>query len=498
MLATGSGLLGAASGCITRDSEEATTQTDGTQQTRQPTGGRGPAASPNIVVFEDDDGQARAVSEDTAYEGEDVFAAAQRAIDARLQEERPGYKTAEDDAPGVDLHVRFKPGLYTVENTLSVIDGWAERVVIDAPGKHGARFETAGVPESEDAILTVAPVPEVREEPFPRVYGVTVSGIDLFGDAERAPGERVRDGFHFDSVSHLLVEHCRANGYRRGLWIRNIWQGKVDHFITSRTGNPAAEAPSIAVGIPGQGGAPAATNHVEFNHLQGDPGGTGFGHAYLETYGQVSRIDINFPNPELGEPPGFVINGGPIRKKTNALIRGPQLTGGAPAIDVRDAARVVVSGGRITADGSAINSPSGPITKLVVGNVELQGGNGEPVVSANSAWFSMGNFRVENSDQGVVVDNCQFANVNNGIIRNCSRAGLVARNLGGIGYVFGNLTIAAAKDDQAPILLDDVDTALVDTITASAPRQTPAVQLNSTNNVELGTILTGGEVTGVQ
>ncbi|MBX0288258.1 hypothetical protein EGH22_18160, partial [Halomicroarcula sp. F28] len=180
-----------------------------------------------------------------------------------------------------------------------------------------------------------------------------------------------------------------------------------------------------------------------------------------------------------------------------AQIRGPQLTGGDPAVELKGQARLNVVGGAIEADTTAIQATASGTPKLAIGGgTRLTGGDQSPVVAATNTWLSMDGFVVEFGRRGIVLDACTFASVTGGRIRKTAQAGLKATNMTDMGSTYnGLLVVECADDGEAPLYYENVANGSVSDLVVQANREVPAVRVGGCENMTIDSVTTTGDVT---
>jgi hypothetical protein len=430
---------------------------------------------PDIVVYEAD-GTGYAATGGRTYSGAGIFAAAQQAIDARLE------------AESGNVHVFVKQGEYELHRGLVIDQPGVDRLTLVSAGPNQVWLKTHNITD-QPAAITVDPGPVPGGAAAKRIYDVTIEGLRL--DDDRRDGRPI-DGIYVNDPHQTHLSGCViSRGFRRGLWLRNVWQGSVDNVLVGYCGSNTASTPAVQLGHPDDTDVHQAINHVQLNHLQGRADQ----YAFLEARGTATRIDIEYPNPELIDLPGFVFDGGD--GLMNVQLRGPMITGGAPAVQVTDGAELVVCGGRIGAEATAIAGRGGGVPKVRVGGgVRLLGGESDPVVDLHNAWVDIHGSLVEFGQRGIVLTNCGFANVTGVRIRKCSQAGLKVSNMERVASNYSGLLVAgSATEGEHPILFEGVHNAAIDAVVHSPERAVAPLRRENCANVTVGTLVAAGEAT---
>jgi len=450
----------------------------------QPLASPAGARTPNIVCYESD-GIAYAETPARTFTGPDIFDATQQAIDARIAETREEFRSVNNFA---DIHVFIKPGYYEVSNTLTVTEKGLERLTIETAGTHGAVFDTSGVSAGE-TVIEIDPGPVEQGDFRDRIWMVSVLGIRL----EDENHDRDQTGIYINDVSFFRVENGLLRGFERGLWLRNVWQGTVDDLWVNRCGSSSASTPCIQVGHPNDTETHRALNHVQFNHLQGDPIGGGLQHAYFQAQGKATRIDISYPNVELGEEPGFVFDG--TDGQMRVQMRGCQLTGGDPAVEAAGSdTYVYVSGGQIDSDGTAVTASN--LTLQVGGGIRLKGAGDRPALKFSGFGLGVGNALVQGGNRGIVVEDVGYGHIGTVSVINSTQAGLKvtgdARNLS-----VSNLSLRyVSGSGETPVYLDGVNNSLVTNVIGTPEREVDVVRCGDCTNVLVDNILPAGSASG--
>lgn len=438
------------------------------------------AGSPKIVCYSSD-GKGFAETSVNTYTGNCIFEAAQSAIDEQI--------TAESG--NVDIFIQ--PGTYNLTQGIKIETNGIDNIRIESPGWSQVHLNTDSV--SSRAVIEINPDLRSDDSHKGRIDNVRVSGLH-FNDEDR--DSRSITGIYVNDSTALELEGLRLRGgYKRAVWIRNIWHGDVSKVLLNGAGSSSDGVPAIQVGDYSDTKTVDAINHIQLNHLQGDPT-IGFEHAYLELRGKATRIDINFPNVELSDDQvGFVFDASQTPDgNMTGQIRGPQITGGDPAIKILDNAIVQITGGNIDTNRTAIEATGeGSPTLTVGGGIRISGGSNHPAVTVNNSWLNMGDFWIQDAAHGVDISTCQFAQISNGTIRNTNHACLRAKTLTGIGANFGHLVLSGASNSENPVYFEDVNNAILGNIFAHAKSSVPAVRLGGCDNFTLGTISAGGQAT---
>jgi hypothetical protein len=419
-------------------------------------------AAPDIVVYEDDSGQAKAVTTGETYTGEDVFDAANQAIDAHLAAD-PVSDSLFRDGPG-DLECVFKPGSYQPSTPLTIDQKAPRRLSIVAPQPYGVWIDTRNI--DEGPVFEVNP--EAGDTFTDRVHDLYVQGFFL-----RDPDmSREQIGFYFNDVSRLAVEYCRAVGMQSGLRIENAWQGKIDFFSTHNSGSAAAE--TAAIDVEAGYDVQSATNHLEFNHLQG---GNGCEHAYLEMTGVTRQCWINYPNIELSDATGFSFQDHVRVAMSNVWVKD----GGDPVID-HSGQYLVLDNCYMYASGTAIRAGAG-VPRLVGSNLFIKGGDGADLVQLDTAAANLtgvfiyghmhGRSRI---GRGITAEDCSFLNISNVTVRQPGQAGIKVTDCeSDAGIAIGNVSIEqGSRHGEHPVTLENVSDCVLDTVTASIDSTVPS------------------------
>lgn len=436
--------------------------------------------APGILCYEKA-GTAYAETPDKTYKGNCIFDAAQQAIDTQIQAEQG------------NIDVFVKGGVYELTQGLLIDAKGSERIRLVTPGWSQVRLNTHQV--TDRAVIEVNPDLSEDDSHYDRCENVRIGGFHL-NDRQRSG--RDIDAVHVNDTGTLEIEGLRIRGgYRRGLWIQNIWQGIIDKVIINGAGSETDSVPAIQVGSFSDNHPFNAINHIQFNHLQGDPT-LGFEHAYFELRGQATRIDVNFPNVELyDDTRGFVWNASQTSSGImSGQIRGAQITGGDPAIEAISNCNLQVVGGDIDAR-TAIKATESTSKLSIGGGIRMSGASAAPVVELANVWVNMGNFRIEDGERGIVLRNCQFAQISGGIIRNIEKACLKASQLTGIGASFGDLVVSGATAGENPIYLENVNNLTLDNILARAKSPVPAIRVGGCDNLLIGDIAPAGQATEI-
>jgi hypothetical protein len=212
-------------------------------------------------------------------------------------------------------------------------------------------------------------------------------------------------------------------------------------------------------------------------------------YAYLETFGRLSRIDINFPNVELPDDmPGFLLTNDDLHCSYN--VRGAGITGGDPAFAVNKN-YYQFTGGNIGASGPAIAHASG-IPKLVVSGMTLSGGT---AVDLRRCRLAVTGCTIHASGRGIVLDQPTTFSITGNVIRGIDNAAIKVTNSNDGGRKTGAMISALATRDVAgdgehPIVIENSDDVQVSSanIVTSAGVDKAAVSVTDSQNVALGDI----------
>jgi hypothetical protein len=439
---------------------------------------------PGIDVYEIDR-TARAETTEETYTGADIFDATQRAIDSWLAKTRP---TARGSGEAGDLYVRIYPGYYEVANGLSITKQGIERIIISSPGTDSAYIDTNGITDG-GAAITIDPGPVELGDWLDRIHWVTVRGLSLVQDS--TPENRTIDGLYANDMHRLVLEDSKFVGYRRGLTIRNVWQGVVDNVWVNGSGVEADGHPAIQLGHPEDGKTHQATNHIWLNHLQGDPGNDGFGAAYLQAFNRLSRIDITFPNVELAEDtPGFLLTN-ESNPSTSYNIRGANLTGGAPAFGIAQN-HYQFTGGDITASGSAIEKIDG-VPKVSATSCRF-GSSDAPIVDVDNCRLSVAGCKFHGGSHGMRLGNMSSFAISGSYFTGCTHSAITVEN-GNLSsdrgaIISGIVTNDVASDGAHPIVIRNSDNVQVvgANIVANDAASGAAIAVSDSQNVALDAI----------
>jgi hypothetical protein len=473
-------------GMATEDDTRPTTAAVGDEPTRQAVGRD--AAAPDIFVFEDENGQATARTAAETYTGGDILAVAQQAIDAQLERETGTQAALSSDsqryAGNGPISCVFAPGFYNPSSTLQLTTPGINRLSITTHPVYGVHLDTSGI----DGGPVIELDPDAGGGEWPdRARMVHLRGFSI-EDPERNRGTV---GIRINDVSNCLVEYCRGIGLETALSLSNVWQGRVNYAAASRCGNSERERAAIRVGRPEDTQTHQAINHIQLNHLQGGPGTE---YAYCHVQGTATRIDVEYPNPELAGNRGFVFDSANGRMR--AQVRGAQMNGGAPCIEAKHGVRLQVVGGLIHGETAAIVANPGVPKLSIGGGVSLRGAGDNPVVEARNTWLNMSNFHIYGGQTGLLVDNLGMGNIGNGTVRDTAGPGVRGRNLTNHTYVLSDLNLVGVADESgSPVVLENVTNTTVDSIAAKTSRSVPAVDLSGVTNTAVGSIVPAGSAT---
>jgi parallel beta-helix repeat protein len=431
---------------------------------------------PEIVVYERD-GTGYATTGDETYSGSGVFAAAQQAIDARIADD------------GGNVHVFVTQGEYDLTQGLLIDDRDVDRLYIGTAGLRQVQLNTAGIDAGQyDSVIEVNPRATEPSEYKERIAKVTIEGFGLTDEGRDA---HTLNGIYLNDCNQIVVNgnNCRG-GFKRGLYLRNCWQGQIDSIEVTRSGSNTHSTPAIQVGHPDDTKTYQAINHIHFSHLQGGRPE----YAYLEVQGTATRIDISFPNVELGGRRGFVFDSS--AGAVFAQIRGAQVNHGTPVVAIDDGARVEIVGGRLAGDTSAITAAGRGVPKLSVGGgIRLSGGT-EPAVRVKNGWCNLAGFHITGGERGIVLDGVGMANISGGTVRDTNGAGISASHLtNNASVITGVNLINVAREKESPVVLDTVANLSCSTIAATTPREVPVVALAAVTNTAITNVIPAGAAT---
>jgi hypothetical protein len=431
-------------------------------------------------------GTATAATATETFTGEDIFDAAQQAIDSWLSKTRPMARASGNAG---DIHVTIRPGYYEVANGLSITKKGLERIIIESPGVDSAYIDTNDIPDDAGAAIRLDPGPNETGEWLDRHHWVALSGLSLVQNSE--PENRTIDGLYVNDINRFVLEDSKFVGYRRGLTVRNVWQGVVDNVWVNGSGVKAGGHPAIQLGHPDDADTHEATNHIWLNNLQGDPGNGGFGAAYLQTFNRLSRIDISFPNVELADDtPGFLLTNS-SNPSTGYNIRGASLTGGAPAFGIAQN-HYQFTGSKIGASGSAIEKIDG-VPKVSVASCRLGGGEA-PIVDVDNCRLAVSGCKFKGGTHGMRLGNMSSFAVSGSYFYGCDSSaitvttGNLSNDRGAI--ISGIATNGVGSDGSHPIVIENSDNVQVvgANIVADENAAGAAISVTDSQNVALDAI----------
>lgn len=358
-----------------------------------------------IVCYETESAAYAETAEQT-YEGSDVFDAAQKAIDTKLENGRG------------DFSVVFEPGYYVVENRLEITGPEAKninRIEIRGEGStDGAYFETRRL--SGGTVLEIDP--DARDIADDRIFGVGLANMNF--DHRSRPGNRGggagqaardEDGIYVNDTRNLHINRVSVQGYGHALRLRNIWQGEVDFLVCRTSGSDDRGVSPILV----ETGRTTSTrdwwdnqvhnavNHLVFRNLQGGPRTEGDGFCKLSTpevEGKTPRIrsiGIIHPNVECSGATFLHSHADAWVLIGDCMVKEP-----APLID-QDGGRTAVAGGLIESPEQLLECQSG---HAMFDGVDASSADSEDPALINFAggWLNVSNVRTFAGKRAVRAD----------------------------------------------------------------------------------------------
>jgi len=445
----------------------------------QPLASPAGARTPSIVCYESD-GTAYAETPAQTYTGSCIFDAAQQAIDAQV---------AADNA---NIDLKITPDTYSLTQGIRINNQGLERVCIGSPGWGVVELLTQNV--TDGPVIEIDP--QISSYSFSkRNKNVKIHGL-LINDRGRS--SRPIDAIKVRQIVFLEIKNVRCrNGHRRSLFMDNIWQGKVHTFLVEGGGSTSAGTTAIQIGTPSSTGTTQATNHIQFNHLQGDPT-NGFGEGYFRSYAKMTRCQIMYPNVELGDNPGFIFDATDVTSTQHRIhMVGPALSDGSPTIQFNGTMPFSLVGGHIRGDEHAItDGPDSGVNKVDIAGTSFYQGDATDVISLSNCWLNIAGCRIDNGTRGINLSNPSYANITGCTIRNQSQACIKSTNGIGNALTISGVNVKGADSGEHPIYLGGQDNSHVGPVTAQSSRPVEAVRIGGCDNISIGQITAYGSLSG--
>jgi hypothetical protein len=507
-----SGCLGTLSG---DDGPQPAADTTVSSVTERADSDRPPA---RVRAYQTADGTAYAEGRDVTYEGADVLAVIQRAIDAKLAADI-GF-----------IHIGIEPDIYPVSNTLSVTAKGPTAISIESPSASGAYLQTRGGPDGEgipDGETVLAFDPDAGSSVADRAWGIELRGItiddrrgidDGHGYSRAHPytagsagsSEPRLDGLFINDCRDAIVERFVAHQFRTALRLENVWQGKLDFLAVGESGHQPSNSPAIQV-IGGDDEFASteyddtanANNHLQFNHLQGNARAYRF---FECRRARNTQCEINFANVELQQSNaadaagieassvGFVFRG----RGNKWLINDSFFKHGRPSIDARGGSKLVIDGCYQEGGGQFLHVDDA--ARVVLGDCMIEGDETDAIsvtncrLTASNLWVYWGHRGLHvQAPQETNVSNCTFVAQSDSAIRITNPGGqqiltdILARRVGtgGSGYAID------ITNPDTDVLLGHILAANADSNRDDGAISAPG----GSSNVHLGLVVPSANVT---
>jgi hypothetical protein len=409
---------------------------------------------PTIRVGETDGGTAIADTATQRYTGTDVFDAAQQAANASLEQEGGGFS------------LLFEAGFYEVGTPL-VFDETnakgAQWIHIGATGI--AQFGTASITGGH--VLTFAPNKEDR--PSERIEHVQIENLVFNhgqdGDTTGANGtEKDADGINVEETGNLRLRNVNLHGYRQALRIANIYQGEVSYMRCRHAGSAAAGKAVILVTTTQNTSSKDwwsnrthnATNHVQFNHLQGGTVEECFIRFATPPFdggdrGKIRGCGVHHPNVEMQrtkflelEEQVYVDLSAPLCKNPAPLVKQ---TGG----------RINIHGGIIRSPGRLLDSSGGHTTVTGVDCTSSTARKG--IIVKDGGWLTVSNCRLYGGERALWIQRSNEAVITGLNIQAPEEGAVVLKGGGPVTFADSQIMAAHTTDSKAehPVRFENVD-----------------------------------------
>ena len=423
----------------------------------------------------DDNGSAYAETATETFSGDDIFDAAQQAIDSQIADnlsERLEYGRPLHQA---QLDVWIEPGVHEVSNGLSITEPGVEMISIRGTGKYGSYVRC---PELSDAQL-IKIDPGAGTAANDRIRRVNLSNFAIdyrsrkdYDGATDTP--RDRDGIYLNDITHCSIEDIEARGFATALTVRNCWQGRCANAWFSKNGSSSLSKPAIKV----EGGRTAenptqnATNHWLFSHIQGGHGHTQY--AFFEFDRKTQQILIHSPNLEMGKLKGttptfrFRNSDNLSRSNLGKVIVSDAVLGGNPVFELNDTTLWVTNSEFY---GPQLIDGTDGYNYVYLSNIEASLANGNNGIEMTGGTLMADNLLINNGVNALHLKHPQVALVSNCLFAKSSDEAIKFVDTGSSDWQVRQIRNVAMRDVGTDtghaITIDGTDNVTLDSIVAS-------------------------------